>query len=247
MASDRDPVGARRRSVAAVTVAGILAAVAGFVDAVGFARLLGVFPANQSGNVVFFGMALGGESPAPAWRTATAIVSFGLGAGAGYVLGRRVGLRRKGPLLVAIEIALLLAVIGVAGPHGESRPAGGFTGAALIVLASLAMGVQTEAIRHVAGVGVATTYQSGAVARLGEVATGTVRRPPAGRRFGFELRVLALVLVAYVAGAAVGATVVGGWRWAITVPCAVLAALALVWFVIRRHLFEDDETEAGAG
>jgi uncharacterized membrane protein YoaK (UPF0700 family) len=154
------------------------------------------------------------------------------------MLGRRVGVRRKGPLLVAIEIALLVAVIGVAAPHGESRPASGVTGAALIVLASLAMGVQTEAIRHVAGIGVATTYQSGAIARIGEVVIGTLR-PRAGAR-RFEFSVLALVLVGYIAGAAFGASAVGEWRWAIVVPCVVLAVLALAWLAMQRMLDEGD-------
>ena len=46
-----------------------LAVVAGFVDAVGFSRVFGVFPANQSGNVIFLGMALGGSPGVPdAWR-----------------------------------------------------------------------------------------------------------------------------------------------------------------------------------
>ena len=43
----------------------VLAAVAGFVDAVGFSRVFGVFPANQSGNVIFLGMALGGSAGVP--------------------------------------------------------------------------------------------------------------------------------------------------------------------------------------
>ena len=44
----------------------VLAAVAGFVDAVGFNRLFGVFPANQSGNVAFLGMAIGSARFSPA-------------------------------------------------------------------------------------------------------------------------------------------------------------------------------------
>ena len=39
---------------------------------------------------------------------------------------------------------------------------------AVLAAASLAMGIQTDVIRSVAGVAVSTTYLSGAIARIGE-------------------------------------------------------------------------------
>ena len=145
----------------ALALSVVLAAITGYVDAVGFASLLGVFPANQSGNMVFLGMAIGGDGPTPGWRTATAIACFGLGAAIGFLFGRRLGNRRRGPMLLGSELLVLVAVVVITGPLMHDRPERGFTGWTVIALTSLAMGVQTEAIRHVAGVAITTTYESG--------------------------------------------------------------------------------------
>ncbi len=51
--------------VSLTVVAMMLAFVAGFVDAVGYLHVVNVFPANQSGNVAFLGLSIGGASPAP--------------------------------------------------------------------------------------------------------------------------------------------------------------------------------------
>jgi uncharacterized membrane protein YoaK (UPF0700 family) len=106
---------------------------------------------------------------------------------------------------------------------------GGGEGFVLIVLTSMAMGVQTEVIRHVAGTAVATTYQTGAIARMGEAISRVVSRT-ARLREEREVVVLLLVLAAYVGGAAVGAAAPGVWRWSMIVAATVTAALALVWF-----------------
>ena len=61
-----DSVGGRDPSPVSLTVVAMaLAVVAGFVDAVGFLHVVAVFPANQSGNVVFLGLSIAREY---AWR-----------------------------------------------------------------------------------------------------------------------------------------------------------------------------------
>ncbi|HYN72547.1 MAG TPA: DUF1275 family protein, partial [Nakamurella sp.] len=83
-----------------------LAVVAGFVDAVGFSRVFGVFPANQSGNVIFLGMAVGGSPGVPpAWRSGLAIVSFAVGTAVGLVISRRISARRRHSVLLGVEFA----------------------------------------------------------------------------------------------------------------------------------------------
>lgn len=216
-------------------VALLLAAITGFVDAVAYDRFLGVFPANQSGNAVFLGMALGGSATSTVWRPATAMAGFALGIVVGQLLRRRIRGPRLGGWLLMCELALFVVVLVIAGPIEGVHVIGGFEGFVLIVLASTAMGVQTEVIRHVAGTAVATTYQTGAIAHMGEAISRVFSR--ANRlREERELAVLLLVLGAYVGGAAIGAASPGRWRWSIGLVAAVTGGLALLWFVAPARL-----------
>ena len=229
---------------AALTVSVLLAGITGFVDAVGFASLLGVFPANQSGNLIFLGMAIGGHGPTPGWRTATAIVSFGVGAAIGFLAGRRLGGRWRGPMLLGSELLVLLVVIVITGPIVVDHVEQGFTGFVVIALTSLAMGVQTEAIRHAAGVAVATTYETGALVRISEVMSAPFRQG-GEPRYAKHLVVLSSIILAYLGGAAIGATTIGRGRWSLLVPCAVLAVLVVVW-AVRPTWFAAIEDERPA-
>jgi uncharacterized membrane protein YoaK (UPF0700 family) len=219
----------------ALVIAVLLAGITGFVDAVVYDRFLGVFPANQSGNAVFLGMAIGGSATSTIWRPATAIVGFALG----IVLGQLVRLRVRGPRLgawlLACELVLFLAVLAIHGPIERVHLVGGGEGVVLIVLISMAMGVQTEVIRRVAGTAVATTYQTGAIARMGEAVTRVVSRASRVHEER-EIMVLLLVLVAYVVGAAVGAASPGRWEWSMALAAGVVAALAIVWFVAPQRV-----------
>jgi uncharacterized membrane protein YoaK (UPF0700 family) len=214
----------------ALAVAVVLAGVTGFVDAVAFERFLGVFVANQSGNAVFLGMAIGGSAVSTVWRPATAMVGFALGIVVGQLVRGRVPRARLGAWLLLCELALFVVVIVVSGPIDRVHLIGGGEGLVLIVLTSAAMGVQTEVIRHVAGTAVATTYQTGAIARMGEAVSRLVSRA-ARLREEREVVVLLLVLAAYVGGAAVGAAAPGEWRWSMVVAAAVVGTLAVLWFV----------------
>ena len=113
--------GGRVRDMA-LALSVVLAAVTGYVDAVGFASLLAVFPTNQSGNMVFLGMAIGGHGPTPGWRTATSIACFGIGATAGFVAGRKLGNRHHGPVLLGSELVMLLVVVAITGPIVVDHP-----------------------------------------------------------------------------------------------------------------------------
>ena len=90
--------------------------------------------------------------------------------------------------------------------------------------------MQTEVIRHIAGTAVATTYQTGAIAPMGEAVSRVLSRT-ARLREEREVVVLLVVLAAYVGGAAVGAAAPGEWRWSMILAATVVAALAVLWFV----------------
>jgi len=206
-------------------VALVLAGVAGFVDAVCFLHVVGVFPANQSGNAVFLGLSIGGNSPAPGWAPPVAIFAFMVGAAIARLLTVRVGPRRSAATLLGAESVLLMALAVVFVVKGSSDT---FTTTAAQVAAlasaAVAMGLQTDVIGAVAGVAVSTTYQAAAIARIGEaIATPpSTRDRDSGRPL---LVVLSVVLLAYIGGAALGATRMGDGRTALLVPVALVAGL----------------------
>ena len=214
----------------AMVLPGVLAVTAGFVDAVGFLHLFGAFPANQSGNLVLLGMALASPIPPPAWVSATSIFGFVLGtAGAAWIASRlQPAIRRR--VLLAIELVLLVGLaVANAAVAPDRSPLTGATLGALLLVAAVAMGVQTEAIRRAAGVAIATTYETGAVARIGEA----LAAPEPGDRRPFRAGtavVLAAMVACYVGGAAVGAGPLGEGRAGLVVPClAVGAVLVAAW------------------
>jgi uncharacterized membrane protein YoaK (UPF0700 family) len=225
------PAGATSR---ALVLPGVLALTAGFVDAVAFVHLFGVFPANQSGNLVLLGMAFTNPIPPPAWTSATAIVGFTAGTAGGAWLGGRRRPTHQKPMLLSVEAALL---VGLAGANAVVDPSEGLlTGAplgVLLVIASVAMGIQTEAIRQVAGVAVTTTYETGTMARIGE-SFGRRDRASAGRTASTVL-VLGTLVACYVAGAAAGAGRLGDGPAGLVLPCLAVGTV-LVAGVARRHV-----------
>jgi uncharacterized membrane protein YoaK (UPF0700 family) len=213
------------RVAAPLSIAAALAVVAGCVDAVCFARVFDVFPANQSGNAVLLGIGLGRASAVETWRPAVSILGFGVGVAIGIVLGRMLRRPWRAELLLVLELVMLVPIAVVVLDSPDSRSLEDGAAALLLFLTSTAMGLETEVIGRVAGVDVATTYQTRAIARIAEGAVARLRSgtgPP--RESPRLLGVLGTVLAAYVAGAALGAAL-GDWRGALFVPVALLAVL----------------------
>jgi uncharacterized membrane protein YoaK (UPF0700 family) len=214
----------------------MMALIAGYVDAIGFTRLFDVFPANQSGNAVLLGVAIGDPTWEQGWRPGLSMVMFVVGVAIGFVLGAHLSAARRTPALLAIEAALLLVFAAVAGNvEGDTAPLGGSREVFLLTVSSIAMGVATDVVRRVAGVAVYTTFQTGTIARLAETGAaeaehalgvrGAPAVPPDARRV---LAVLGAVIGGYIVGSAIGSAVVTGWGFALWIPAIVCAALVLV-------------------
>lgn len=217
-----------RPTVGALAVPVVLAVVAGFVDAVAFLHLVGVFPANQSGNAVLFGIGVGGASPSPVWATGGAMVGFAVGVvgGRGWSARRPSAPHRTALLAVELTLLALVAAVAVALDHDGSALLPDGWRAVVVVVASLAMGVQTEVLRRGAGVAVATTYQTGAITRMGE-AIGTLPGTRERAEAQHVVAVLGSVLAGYVAGAALGATPLGDGPFGL-VPAVLALVVVLV-------------------
>lgn len=224
-----------RTSMREMAVALVLAAITGYVDAVGFTRMFDVFVANQSGNVILFGIGLGDADWEGVWRPAGSMLGFVAGVAIGLLVARRLREGVRAPSLLAIETVVLLAVAAGAGDlAGRTAPFDGVAGVLLLLGSAFAMGIQTDVIRRVAQVSVATTYSSGTLMKIGDELAGVVVRAalsPAARR---ALAVMGGVVAAYVAGAAAGTALVDEWGHGLWVAAGLCALIGLwLW---RRPL-----------
>lgn len=220
-----------------VAMAAVLTGVAGFVDAHIFVHVTEVFVANQSGNVVLFGIFLGERRWPEVAAHLLSILMFGVGVAVGTTIHdrrRAQGKALRPDLILFVEAALLAALIVLRVIDGP-RPLLEIDAMdyPVILLGALAMGLQTVVIGKVGSVAVATTYESGAVARMGEEAAlaGRSDGTDARRRHTAVLRVLLAVVASYAAGAALASALSRSPAW-LLLPLAVVVACALV----ARHV-----------
>ncbi len=153
----------RQKARLAVT----LATVGGFVDAVGFIILAGMFTSNMTGNTA----ALGARIAESNWTDALVFL-FVIGAFfAGSVIsglitigGARWGLKSVYAMALSLELALLSAFL-IAGSWMAERNLQ--PGLALFWLPAMAMGLQNATITQIAGAVVRTTHVTGVLTDLG--------------------------------------------------------------------------------
>ncbi|MGH6615643.1 YoaK family protein [Sphingomonas sp.] len=141
-----------------LTLALMLAGVAGFVDAVAFTTIGQFFVSFMSGNSTRLAVSVAQG----AWRevgfAAGLVALFVTGVAAGNIIGARAG-RKRTTLLLLVE-ALLLAAAAVL--HAVGRPA------AAAPLMVLAMGSANAVFMADGEVRFGVTYMTGALARIGE-------------------------------------------------------------------------------
>jgi uncharacterized membrane protein YoaK (UPF0700 family) len=196
-----------------LTLATVLLAIAGFVDAVGFLILGHLFVSFASGNSTQFAIGVGiGGVP---WRKAsTAGVLVGLfvvGATGGKMLAIAAKDWRR-PVILLAESALLGAA--ALAPLSSLQAA---------ILMALAMGAQNGVLRKAGQTRTALTYVTGTLVNLGErLAEALCRTGPAGAWIPY------LILWAgIVCGGAVGAIAYTAWGiHAVLFPMAWVLILA---------------------
>ncbi|WP_226017616.1 YoaK family protein [Novosphingobium sp. FKTRR1] len=134
-----------------------LAALAGFVDAVGFLSADGYFVSFMSGNTTRLGVALG-TSPARTWIPLVLISGFVGGVAAGSVLAHKAGHHRKAAVIGLVAVLLLLGAIARA------------AGAELAMLGALvvAMGALNNTFQRGGEVAIGLTYMTGALVKIGQ-------------------------------------------------------------------------------
>jgi len=192
-----------------ITLACALSALAGYVDAIGFLHLGGLFVSFMSGNSTQMGVSLAEAHWASAAKSLGLIALFVIGAAAGslIVLGR--GTNRQ-PWVLLAE-ALLLAAAALCYAFDLSNAA-----VAAIVLA---MGVENAVFQIEGGAGLGLTYVTGALVKVGQLAAAALT---GGARWAWAPNLL--LWAALVAGSSCGAL---AYHW---------INLAAIWFAAAAAL-----------
>jgi uncharacterized membrane protein YoaK (UPF0700 family) len=201
----------------------VMTVVTGLVDAFSYLVLGHVFVANMTGNVVFLGFAVAGAKGFSIAASLVALVSFGVGSVVGGRVVARFGHHRGRHLAISmaaeavfLAVSVVLALVSSNAPQGALRYA-------LIVVLSLATGVQNASIRKLAVPDLTTTVLTMTVTGLGaDSALGGGGGAKSGRRL--------IAVAAMFVGALIGAALVLHVRIVIPLAIAfvVIVAVALI-------------------
>ncbi|MCX5570093.1 YoaK family protein [Kaistia nematophila] len=192
----------------------LLAGVAGYVDAMGFRHLGGVFVSFMSGNTTRLGVDIGSGDWMKAAQIACIIVLFVIGAALGSLVGLD-GKRERRAAILWTEAALL-AVAAVS----DNFP---FAIIGSIAMA-LAMGVENAVFQRNGSPGIGLTYVTGALVKVGQRLAMALQ---GGDRWGWVSSLWLWGSLCF--GAVLGAFTYGQigltGLWA---ACVVVASLAVV-------------------
>lgn len=182
----------------------VLSAVTGLVDAISILGMGRVFTANMTGNVVFFGFAVGGAPGFEMWRYIVALAAFLLGAWAGGQIGKAYEGAPHRPWLLRVaflEAGFFWAAAVAAIGYDIDALTPTWSLFALIALTAVAMGLRNATIRQLKVPDMTTTVLTLTLTGLAadsQLAGGT--NPNWQRRIGGVLSVFA--------GAVVGAILI---------------------------------------
>jgi uncharacterized membrane protein YoaK (UPF0700 family) len=194
-----------------------LAALAGYVDAVGFLSINHLFVSFMSGNTTRLGVHLADGNLQPALIFAGGIALFVTGVVAGSLVARRAGSARK--IRTLWLVAMLLALAATSATFGWRRP--------MIATLLLAMGAENVVFQRRGEVTMGLTYITGTLVRMGQHLASAFHGGPRWAWVPF-----AVLWLGFLSGAALGS---GAERWMhqLALWPAVLAAVGLT--IAARH------------
>jgi uncharacterized membrane protein YoaK (UPF0700 family) len=195
------------QEVRGLVLAGLLAALAGMVDAIGYLHFGGLFISYMSGNSTQLAVAVGQGSYREAGTIAELIAIFVLGAAAGQILADLSGRWRMTWVLTGVTILLSTAAALAAPPEPMV----------------LAMGALNASLRRAGNIPVSLTFVTGVLVRFGQGLGDFLVR----RATGLNWLLQAVPWVGLIAGATLG-TIAYGWvaEAAIWVPVILAGLLA---------------------
>lgn len=204
---------------ATYAIAAMLAALAGYVDAMGFITLGGFFVSFMSGNTTQAGVDLVDGQWHPVLVGGSVIALFVLGVIAGSLLGHVAGRWRRSAVMTGVTVLIAAAtVLSAVGPDQ-----------AVIAALTLAMGMENTVFDRSSASSISLTYMTGTLVKLGRALAEAVAGGPRWDWLRFGGLWLALV-AGVVAGAAVHRAIGLAGLWV-----AVVAALILAGVVTRTE------------
>lgn len=202
--------------------ASLMTALAGFVDAVGYAATGHLYLSFMSGNSTQFGMALvRGDAHAIGWAGAV-IATFVLGAFLGS-LGVAVEAMVRLPIVLAGELLCFVGAWMLLGPWSAE---------AALLFAPLAMGMQNAIRTSIAGAAIGRSFVTGALFGVGNA----LARACLGRARLAEAAAETASWLAFIVGVTCGAFAIGalGLASALIAAASVVAALMGLSVMWRR-------------
>lgn len=187
---------------------------AGFVDAIGFLKLGGLFVSFMSGNSTRLAVGLT-EGSSFAWRAALLIAAFVIGVVAGSLLSATARNRAAAVLAMVASLLFAAAMLDLLG----------MTNAAIGAMA-LAMGCANTVFQRDGEVSIGVTYMTGTLVKLGQRVASALR---GGERMAWlPYLLLWLGLVAGATAGSIGFVRIGmASLWIAATGAALLAILAV--------------------
>jgi uncharacterized membrane protein YoaK (UPF0700 family) len=204
---------------------GVLAFIAGLVNAAGYLGFRHESISNMTGNTSLLGIALGKADGSEATHWALAIGAFVLGTILSGMIVQQSTLKlgRRYGVALTLESLLLFAAI----PFLDASNSMG------LYLASIAMGLQNGMVSAYSGAIIRTTHVTGVFTDLGISLGHMLRRLPVDM---LRLRVCIVVATTFLFGSAVGALLFARMQeHALLIPAALTGICGLGYGVYRQY------------